>query len=363
VSACEVVRRLREVLVSRSPGACVFQDLHERIILPADVHVKKVSVEKFRQVAENALVARTATCATHGGPCESPDAILNVSGSSCRPWSRSNRGAQRGWQHEDMKALRAWIKTLKKDKPKIVVHENVHGFHKDVLIDPLAELCDFVCELKVKPSDAGFGFIRRPRVYHVLVLRESGISLARLPGLYRRLADALDTDVSVWHEWVWRASPDELETEIAAVQVLRKSPSRDWRQLLTMDQQSSLAGFEMRWRERAGRDARQRPECLFDLGDTPKYKSGLPQTNALPTARRRESPWWSPSRGRWMLPREKAACMGFPVYDDLARRALVPVDSLTAGCPASAVGNAMHVANVGLVILSTMVAAEWPRCP
>ena len=63
-----------------------------------------------------------------------------------------------------------------------------------------------------------------------------------------------------------------------------------------------------------------------------------------------------------MLPREKAACMGFPVYDDLAGTARVPLDIETiehiAG-NASPIGNAMHVASVGVVMLAAMFAAEW----
>ena len=54
--------------------------------------------------------------------------------------------------------------------------------------------------------------------------------------------------------------------------------------------------------------------------------------------------------------------MGFPVYDDLARAARVPLDTETIGHiagNASPIGNAMHVANVGVVMLAAMFAAEW----
>ena len=54
--------------------------------------------------------------------------------------------------------------------------------------------------------------------------------------------------------------------------------------------------------------------------------------------------------------------MGFPVYDDLARASRVPLDIDTIEHIAgndSPIGNAMHVANVGVVMLAAMFAAEW----
>ena len=97
--------------------------------------------------------------------------------------------------------------------------------------------------------------------------------------------------------------------------------------------------------------------CVFDLSDTPQYKTG---SNAvtLPTLRQRKGRWWSPMHRRWMLPREKAACMGFPVYDDLAAASRTKLDKLTVE-HAGFIGNAMHVANVGVVMLAAMFAAEW----
>ena len=58
------------------------------------------------------------------------------------------------------------------------------------------------------------------------------------------------------------------------------------------------------------------------------------------------------------MPREKAACVGFPVYDDLSAAARVSTDYLTLEA-AGALGNAMHVGSVGLVMISVMFAAEW----
>jgi hypothetical protein len=50
--------------------------------------------------------------------------------------------------------------------------------------------------------------------------------------------------------------------------------------------------------------------------------------------------------------------MGFPVYEDLAAAARVPLDTLTIE-HTSAVENAMHVANLGVVLLAALCSAEW----
>ncbi len=358
VSACEVRPHLRELLVQRSSDACVFTDIFERI--QAD---QQVDPEQYRELVRNALVARSAKCVTHHGTCPSHSAHMNVSGSSCRPWSSSNRGGRRRHNHTDISVFYAWAKLMRVDLPSIIVHENVMGFSGEILEAELGDIYDVVCRLAVTPEHVGFGFTRRPRQYHVLVLRASGLTLKGFPELYEMLVGALASDVTSWPQLVWRAQPGELQADLAAAAQARcREVPAQWADLLSGPQRSALAGFENRWEDRFHRSAKRCPECVFDLGDTPQYKTGLPNTTSLPTARHRASIWWSPHHGRWMTDREKAACMGFPVYDDLAARAKVPLDRLTIQRPA-AIGNAMHVANVGVVMLAAMAAADWRAAP
>ena len=359
-SSCEKSVALQKILVQRSPESCVYGDIFEQVAVPRS----GTSNEEYRQVARNALGASAAACRTHRAccrikvcECNKNRLTINVSGTSCRPWSSSNRGARRRSKHPDMKLFYAWAAVLRRDKPAIAVHENVRGFEDWLIQEELGDLYEVVCCLHASPAHAGFSFVRRPRVYHVLRLRSSKVSLVGLPALYDRLADALRKDTSSWHSWVWQASDAELQTELEIARRRRGSPGAGWVDLLTEPQRSALIKFEARWLKHHGRPASSSPECMFDLGDSAEYKQGLPRTSSLPTIRRRASIWWSPSRGRWMTPREKAACMGFPVYDDLARAALVDRDDLTAE-QLPAIGNAMHVASVGLVLLATMCAAE-----
>ena len=59
-----------------------------------------------------------------------------------------------------------------------------------------------------------------------------------------------------------------------------------------------------------------------------------------------------------MTRRERAACMGYPVYPDLAAAAQIPVDISTDAAPRSSLGNAMHVACVGVVLAAAFASTE-----
>ena len=78
----------------------------------------------------------------------------------------------------------------------------------------------------------------------------------------------------------------------------------------------------------------------------------------MPTFRRGSSRCWSTKFRRWLLPRERAAAMGYAVYDDLAHAASVPLDEVMLGAPAYTIGNAMHVANLGCVLLCVLSCVE-----
>ena len=362
VSACEKVQSLRGILCQRSTG-CVFGDVFERL---SGVGDRPRGGQPTHGQISNALVANSSPCAQHGGSCAVPRADINVSGSSCRLWSRANKSKHKSMEHEDAQSFLAWARIIRHDKPPIVIHENVVGFDGGVLSEELGGFFDF-CRLEVSAADAGFGFIRRDRVYHVLSLR--GVARMRdLPSIYEALAAGLANNASSWPTWVWRAESDELECELALAWMSKRRrggrnslEEETWQNALTEPQQGYLAILSKQWQRKHGVAPDSSQRCVFDLGDSPLYKA--PGDGAmLPTLRKRSTPWWSPQRGRWMTPREKAACMGFPVYPDLARAARVAVDEITGrDSTAASIGNAMHVASVGLVILAALAAVEWPR--
>ena len=384
VSACEKHLGLQKVLMERSPG-CVFGNVFDRVGVD---NIDSLSVDECRERIADSLVADGQWCLKHNTICRASPALISVAGTSCRPWSKANRGT-RGVQHLDMKLFYAWARIMRHDRPTLIIHENVVGFDEGLLVSALGDIYELVRCSRVSPCDVGFGFLRRDRLYHMLALKSSGVSVSPLCNMYSSLIASLAKNVSNWPEWVWRATPEELEEELATCSRRRQATSltdalgarlvvdgtaktdalgarlvvdgtaKKWRSLLTAPQAKSLDRYTALWQQKHKQHPEDAPACVFDLGDTPEFK-GLPLMRQLPTIRRRRSVWWSPSRERWMLPREKAACMGFPVYDDLARRARVPLDVSTVAC-ADAVGNAMHVANVGVVLLATMYSTRWPH--
>ena len=93
--------------------------------------------------------------------------------------------------------------------------------------------------------------------------------------------------------------------------------------------------------------------CVFDLSQNPARSR--PRSGLLPF-RRAGGRYWSHARSRWMLPRERAAAMGYAVYPELGGVAAVPQDSAATQAPAFTFGNAMHVANVGCVLVCALLA-------
>ena len=49
-------------------------------------------------------------------------------------------------------------------------------------------------------------------------------------------------------------------------------------------------------------------------------------SDKVPTLRKNSGRIWSPKRRRWLLWKERVACMGFVVYEDLARALDAPLD-------------------------------------
>ena len=364
VSACEKRRSLQDVLLQRTSG-CVFGDIFDRL---SGIESKTLPVGEFEKQLADCIVADGQYCLQHKTMCRAPSALISIAGTPCRPWSIANRGVQRHSQHEDMKVFLAWARIMRHDQPTLIIHENVVAFDDRLLLRVLGDLYEIVYCLRVSPSDAGFGFVRRDRKYHLLALKSSKVSCSRVYDIYSLLVAGLVKNVGTWSEWVWRASLAELDEEFAVCSQ-RKSDSATkalggssrWRSLLTACQAEYLDRYIAMWQTKHVQRPEETPSCVFDLGDAPEYR-GVPTILQLRTLRLRHSILWSPLHGRWMTRREKAACMGFPVYDDLARKARVPLDVSTVKCSA-AIGNAMHVANIGTVLLATMFSIDWPMPP
>ena len=213
----------------------------------------------------------------------------------------------------------------------------------------------------MSPGDAGFAFIRRPRRYYILTLRGVVRASVDLRDLYRRASVHLRCNTAGWEHWVWRASAQELLAEENAARDRLgfesvAEPSGDWTYMLTSQQRGYLESHRRQWHQ-CHEESFDTYTGILDLTQTPEWSRR--RGEYIPTLRRRSARLWCPARRRWLTHGEKAACMGFPVSEDLAQVGRVPMDTATLAAPSFSIGNAMHVANVGVIIALTIVACDW----
>ena len=128
----------------------------------------------------------------------------------------------------------------------------------------------------------------------------------------------------------------------------------DWTAFLTAKQHANLQNQRRRYVKKYGHEPDEDHSCIFDLGQTAAWTKN---SHGLPTLRTTSSgPLWSPWKRRWLTKRERAAAMGFPVFPDLARKSGVTVCEEHLG--PGRVGNAMHVASVGVAFAIAVVAGS-----
>jgi len=362
--ACEKISAAQRILQARSPGCCVFQDILSRIDgLPADlVENGLLDFERARDCVARAAVLPNGPCATHGGSCRVCRADLSVDGSPCTPWSRASGGQRKGRSHPHVLLFLAYCRILQVDRPKIVVHENVEAFDVELMRELLGTIYEFH-SLKICPGQAGFWFIRRPRCYIILLLCGAVRAIANIRDVYTALLEHTSRREERSSAFLWRASDcDLLEVEnrcrSAKGMDPLSAPSGDWEYLLTDAQRKCIAWHSSQYEQTCGRGAASDFSCVWDLSQSTSWGASRPGSTALPTLRRNSSRLWSPGRRRWMILRERAACMGFPVYRSLAWAARVDEDTLPPQAPEYTIGNAMHVANVGIVIAVALACCE-----
>lgn len=121
-----------------------------------------------------------------------------------------------------------------------------------------------------------------------------------------------------------------------------------------------MAEYEDVWCKKHQVEARLDPRCVFDLGQSAKYKTPK-APGPLATFKHASGVYFMPMLGRWILPLERALAMGFPCTADAAASASVHRDFLTCSeSNASGIGNSFHVANAGAVLLAVLCSLGHP---
>ena len=353
--ACEKSRSLQQLLRDSHGSTCVFTDILDR--LPdLDDELRNSSTIEFQTAKETVMRSRVvchANCATHGCQCPVSRTEVDVSGSSCRPWSRARlveAGGQRR-NHKDILLLLAWCRILREDKPGIVIHENVRGFDGKILEELLGDMYD-ITAVDVLPEHLGFSFVARPRVYSILTLRGRILRTTDVQRLYRAVAATAARTTGPLPSVLLAELPEVLAAEnlVRAQGGMSEvvQPSSSWRYLLTDRQATCLSSHEEHWR------GATLMEHYVDLSQSLRF--ARPRT-VIPTMRRSASRIWSWKCERWLLPSEHAAAMGYPIHPWCAQASGVPVDT-TVLSASKAIGNAMHVANVGSIMVCALAACR-----
>ena len=351
--ACEKSKALQQLL--RASSTCVFTDILDRLPDIGDELRKSITIDfqAAKEVVMRSRVLSYANCATHGSQCPVSRTAVDVSGSSCRPWSRARLVEAGGHRrnHKDILVFLAWCRILREDKPGIVIHENVRGFDGKILEELLGDMYD-ITAVDVLPEHLGFSFVARPRVYNVLTLRGRIVRTTDVQRLYRAVAATAARTTGPLPSVLWAELPEVLATEnlVRAQRGMSEvaQPSPSWRYLLTDRQATCLSLHEKHW------GGATLMEHYVDLSQSLRF--ARPRT-VIPTMRRSASRIWSWKCERWLLPSEYAAAMGYPIHPWCAQASGVPVD-LTVLSASKAIGNAMHVANVGSIMVCALAACR-----
>ena len=363
VSACENDATNQKLLSRLCPGTCIFEDMFGASVLSKELRerFKAKGLIDFDQAWEdilNAGLTENEPCLTHKGcRCARPQADIDISGSPCQPWSRIGRRA--GRNSHFMLPVLVWILWLRKAQPLVVIHENVPGFDVDLLVHFLGDLYE-VSRLAVRPPHMGFISVSRNRLYCVLYFRNKVRLVRPIEAAYRHVCDA------IFHVppppnlfYIFATDTDLLLEENQARSQRGLNPvqtrSSDWTYLLTDLQRNYIITYATKWKARWKTEPQDSPGCIFDLSQNPaKRPSVSDPSGRLPTCTHNCNRFWLPALGRWLLSIELAAALGFPVAGHLARHARVSMDPNCDEYLPRQIGNAMHVASVGSVLMISL---------
>ena len=357
--ACERSRGCQRILDSRlPPRACLFGDILDISPMAMQSFTASFVVVDFFSVRAAIMqgpVTRNRPCVRHGpGVCAQPHTDGDVGGSPCTLWSRA--GLRRRESDRSICLFLTWCRWLIDAKPTWAIHENVDTFDRNLFRELIGCSYDVVF-LDTAPADAGFPFVTRRRVYCICLLRGRVREAYSIHSAYSDIrAQFSEPRPTVVLQACLLASPEELLTEENKVRKRRGLPPLstpatqhvDWTYLLTREQSRRLRVYAARWQDA---DA-------YNLGQNPWFLPSVARRGRLPTLTRNSSRWWVPAHTRWMTAKELTAASGYPVTEELAQAAGVPIDVCADQYGFGQSGTCMHVAVVGCVIASSLACLK-----
>lgn len=367
VSACDTNATCRNMLAAAMEGTdgCVFGNILDR--LPGAVRDQVENLGDFEEQRRAILrvgLAPRAFCYRGKSLAHCPKATVDMSGSPCTDYSIL--GDQQGRDGKTVNAFLTWAKVQSQNDTPLVIHENVPGFDVGLLKETLGHKY-FIFSIHVDPKDAGFmDVIYRKRRYDILVHRRRCQLAGNPEKVYGALRRALG-GLRVKRNAALLASKAELAEEEDYFCQKRGIKNRqtalkgkpDWTYILLKREKKAAKDFDKRWKRQHSEHGKNNLGCWFHLGDNPiKRVVQSTKTGVWPTFRRGGGIMWSPGLRRWITPRERLAAMGFPAYRHLEQALGVTfrlaLQEASSGSLRQMAGNAMHLANAGLVLLAAL---------
>ena len=104
----------------------------------------------------------------------------------------------------------------------------------------------------------------------------------------------------------------------------------------------------------------RKKNVIVYLGDDGKYLHGIPDQR-INTFRYSGGLYRALGHDRWVLVKEMLAAMGWPTFPRLSDAALVPIaiPKMPKSILRKKIGNSMHVANLGVLILCALLCTSW----
>jgi site-specific DNA-cytosine methylase len=358
LSMCDASAASIEYLC-RTCDSCVFGNVFDFFDFESPLEAATNYIDTWR-VVSNATLSLKAYCHKHGQQCWYTPPQGDVSGFPCTPWSAL--GTRQGVDHPDTACLLAWARIHTELDTPIVLGENTPRVLSSVVA---ANFPNHAFQrIELAPRDCGFGLLARPRSYFLLT------SLKKV-GIVAPWSETIDVITSKLRlnesrpSDVYLADDAEVRNEELALGALRKRPPmpdykqyRDLSYLLTPRGISYYRYFE-HLREAQETQRVASADLVYHLGDNPAKRLAWSATSgSIPTFRRSCTICWAPSLRRWLTVREKLATMGWPTYPILASALDATVQTPSQDEGRLMVGNAMHLACVGVATLASLASVK-----
>ena len=356
--ACEHDPVCQVLLLAHTSGH-IFADLLDMMSAPGLIGCS--SFEQKHAATRSAAVRLSAWCCRHGARCPVSGGDIDTSGSPCQDWSTA--GLRRGSEGERVHLLLLWMRWHRVMETPIIIHENVKGFDLKMLTTFLGDLY-VAWHVEVGPEHVGWPCCKRPRLYVALLHRRKvrlhcdpvhlfWLVSSKLPASLRVRDCLIASAAEIQYEIGKRSRPSA-----AAVRGMRLAAAAP-RQLIPESQLTSYErvrslNYASLWRHRYGTEAHTERDLIFNLGDNPCggwLTWSAPSTGAIhrvPTFRRHWTAQWLPHQQRWLTSNERLVCMGFPAHPGLAVCYGMSETYCLTWEQRHTLGNAMHVANIGV---------------